>query len=129
MFVAMKLINLIKRHLKSKKHSSNLNNQVESEEQNDIFKFDETLFEPTNKEKKFKCKIFKIKVYDLVKHLKSFSHEKKVNPVMRIFDEVYGPLNKNDSKIILRCKSCNEEIEYKNRQKFKNLDKKWHTFE
>jgi hypothetical protein len=64
------------RHLKFKKHLCNLNNQVESnEQQNDIFSFDETLFEPTNKEKKFKCKICKIKVYDLVEQLKSFSHE------------------------------------------------------
>ncbi len=46
------------RHLKSPKHLINLNNSKNPEEQqNDIFKLDETLFEPTNKQKKFKCKI------------------------------------------------------------------------
>ncbi len=38
-----------------------------------------------------------------------------VNPSMRVFDEVYGPFNKNKSYIILRCNICNEEIEHKNR--------------
>jgi hypothetical protein len=36
-----------------------------------------------------------------------------VNHAMRI-SEVYGPLNKNET-IILRYKTYNEEIEYKNR--------------
>ncbi len=56
-----------------------------------------------------------IKVDDLDKHLKSFTHEKKVNPPMRVFDEVYGSLNQHQSCIILRCKICDEEIKYINR--------------
>jgi hypothetical protein len=53
-----------------------LNNfQNQEQQQNDIFQFDDTLLEPTNKQMKFKCNICHIKVYDLQKHLKSFSHE------------------------------------------------------
>jgi hypothetical protein len=56
-----------------------LNNFPSQEEQlNDIFQFDEALFEHTNKQKKFKCKICLIKVDDLQKHLTSFSYEKRL---------------------------------------------------
>jgi DNA-directed RNA polymerase subunit RPC12/RpoP len=45
------------RHLKSPKHIKNLNNNQHQEEQeNDVFNFDDSLFEPTDKKKKFKCK-------------------------------------------------------------------------
>jgi hypothetical protein len=104
------------RHLRTAKHIRNLNNIHQQEEQeNDVFNFDDSIFEPTNKKKKFKCKKCHIKADDLDKHLKSFTHEKKVNPAMRVFDEVYGPLNQNQSSIILRCKICDEEIKYINR--------------
>jgi hypothetical protein len=46
------------RHLKSQKHLSNLNNfQNQEIEQDDIFQFEDLLFEPTNKQNKFKWKI------------------------------------------------------------------------
>ena len=96
------------RHLKSPKHMRNLNNVSQQEEQqNEIFDFDDTLFETEFKNKKYKCKKCRIKVDDLDKHKKSFSHEKKVNPAMRVFDEVYGS--------ILKCNICDEEIKYINR--------------
>jgi hypothetical protein len=34
---------------------------------------------------------------------------------MRVFDEVYGPMNINQSGIILRCNICDEEIKYVDR--------------
>ncbi len=58
------------RHLKSSKHLSNLNNFKIKNNNKTIFQLNETLFESTNKQKKFKCKICHIKVYDLKKHLK-----------------------------------------------------------
>ncbi len=66
------------RHLRTDKHIRNLNNiQQQEEQENDVFNFDDSLFEPTDEKKKFKCKKCHIKVDDLDKHLKSFTHEKK----------------------------------------------------
>jgi hypothetical protein len=69
------------RHIKSAKHIRNLNNiqhqeEQQEEQQNEVFNFDDTLFEPNVKTKKYKCKIYRFKVDDLDKHKKSFSHEK-----------------------------------------------------
>ncbi len=81
--------------MRTAKHLRNLSNQ--QDEQNNIFKFDDSLFNQSNKKWRLKCKICRIKVDDLQKHLRSFSNEKKVNPAMRI-SEVYRPLNKNETK-------------------------------
>lgn len=64
---------------------------------------------------KFRCKKCHIEVDDLDKHFKSFSHEKKVKPAIRVFDEVYGPMKENQTSIILRCKICDEELKLINR--------------
>ncbi len=71
------------RHLRTAKHIQNLNsNQHQEEQQNEILNIDDILFEPTDKKKKYQCKKCHIKVDDLDKHLKSFSHEKKVNKII-----------------------------------------------
>ncbi len=48
-------------------------------------------------------------------NIRKVSVMKRANPAMRVFDEVYGPMNNNQSSIILRCKICDEEIKYINR--------------
>ncbi len=63
----MKLINLIEQDIVNFKNISKILKKFQNQdiEQNDIFKFEETLFEPTNKQKKFKCKFCHIEVNDL----------------------------------------------------------------
>ena len=118
------------RHLRTQKHLRNSFIQQNVIKENPLYHYDDYDFET-------KCKVCKIKVSNLEKHLKTFSHEKKVNPNMQIFDEVYGPSNQNKNEIYIRCRSCNEEIKYPNRlrhiesisHKEKDFDKEIDVFQ
>ena len=118
------------RHSRTKKHLSAAEQQNVIEE-NPLYHYDDYDFET-------KCEVCKIKVSNLEEHLKTFSHEKKVNPTMQIFDEVYGlSSDQNQNEIYIRCRLCNEEIKYSNRlrhiksisHKEKDLDKEIDVFQ